>query len=174
MASIRVTCPMCGETLEVGAEHVGQEVECGSCLQVFVAEDRDRPKIRVVITHDIPELKPKSPGRRRDDEDDYDHDHPRDEYDDDRPRRGGSTVGADGTAVAGLVVGVLALLTACCPLSGIGFGLVAMVLGGMSKRQSGGSGAAAAATVLGSIALVISAGLLVWLVGLGGINRLGK
>src|SRR5262245_14563996 len=170
MARIRVTCPMCGETLEVGAEHEGQEVECGACLQVFVAENRDKPKIRIVLMHELPELKTKSKRRRRDDEDDdYEHDHPRDDYGDNRPH-GGTGVGADRTAVAGLAIGVLALLTACCPLSGIAFGILAMVLGGMSKRQSGGSGAASAATVLGSIALAISAGLLVWLVGLGGIN----
>jgi hypothetical protein len=176
MAGIRVTCPVCGATLEVGARHEGQEVECGECLQVFVAENRDKPKIKIVITHDIPELKPKpkSPGRRRDEDDDYEHDHRREEYDDDRPSRGGGPVGADGTAVAGLVVGVLALLTACCPLSGIAFGILAMVLGGMSKRYAGPSGSASAATVLGSIAFVISIGLLVWLLGLGGFNRLGK
>ena len=53
MASIRVTCPMCGKLLEVGAEHAGQEVECGECLQVFVAEVPRPPKIKAV-TNDLP------------------------------------------------------------------------------------------------------------------------
>lgn len=39
MANIRVTCPTCKQELEIDAQYIGQEVECGSCLQVFVAKD---------------------------------------------------------------------------------------------------------------------------------------
>ena len=39
MANIRVSCPTCKAELEIDAQYVGQEVECGSCLQVFVAQD---------------------------------------------------------------------------------------------------------------------------------------
>ena len=41
---IRVTCPACHDTLEVDAEHVGREVECGSCLQPFTVEDPAKKK----------------------------------------------------------------------------------------------------------------------------------
>jgi hypothetical protein len=37
MANIRVNCPACRALLELDAVHAGTEVECGSCLQVFVA-----------------------------------------------------------------------------------------------------------------------------------------
>ncbi len=46
MATIRVTCPTCGKALEVGAEYDGQEVECGECLQVFVARGPGGGKIK--------------------------------------------------------------------------------------------------------------------------------
>ena len=39
MANIRVNCPTCKAELEIGEEYVGQEVECGKCLQPFKAED---------------------------------------------------------------------------------------------------------------------------------------
>jgi hypothetical protein len=167
MANIRVTCPTCGKVLEVGAEHAGEEVECGECFQVFVAEGPPKPKIKAVSTPDPPGMKRK-PKRRRDDDDDYEHDQERDEYDDDdyeppHRRGGGRGSGASGTAVAGLIVGVLALLTSCCPLTGIGLGVLAMVLGAAGKKHPGGAGTGAAATVLGSIALVISVGVIVWL-----------
>jgi|SRR5262245_48336245 len=167
MATIRVTCPTCGEVLEIGAEHEGQEVECGGCLQVFVAP---RPGGRV---RGAPS--PRGKPRRRDDEDDdYEHDHT-EELDDDYNEfsgRGGG--GASGAAVLGLIFGVLGLLTSCCPVSGIVLGVLAMVLGTVGKRNADGAGAATAAAVLGSIAFLISAGLLVWLFAGGGWGRLGK
>src|SRR6478609_8452051 len=103
MANIRVTCPTCGKVLEVGAEHAGQEVECGECFQVFVAEGPPKPKIKGVRTPGTPPgVKEKTKRRRKDDDDDYNHEP--DEYDDDdyeppRRRRGG---GGGGTAVAGV------------------------------------------------------------------------
>jgi len=167
MANIRVTCPTCGKVLEVGAEHAGEEVECGECFQVFVAEG-PKPKTKSAPTHGPPGVKGKPKRRRTDDDDDYEHDHPIEEYDEDdyQPprRRGGGNGGASGTAVAGLIVGILALLTSCCPLTGIGLGILAMVLGAVGKNHPNSSGTGAAATVLGSIAFVISVGLIVWLV----------
>jgi TM2 domain-containing membrane protein YozV len=38
MSLARITCPACARILEVDAEAVGQEVECGACLHVFVAK----------------------------------------------------------------------------------------------------------------------------------------
>ena len=182
MATIRVTCPTCGQLLEVDAEHAGEEVECGECFQVFVAEGPKPPKIQVILTHGpLPHVegKPKSRQRRRDDDDDSEPNRPRDEYDEDdydRPTRPGGAGAAvtTGTAVVGLVVGVFALLTSCCPVTGIVLGILAMVLGAVGKKSPDVSGAATAAAVLGSIAFVISAGLAVWLFAAGGWNRIGK
>jgi hypothetical protein len=163
MAMIRVTCPMCGKLLEVGSEHAGQEVECGGCFQVFVAEAPSPPKIKAMQSHEPPPgVRGKPRPRSDDDDDDYEHDHVGYEYD--RPR---APSAADGTAVAALVVGVLALLTSCCPFSGVAFGVTAMVLGSSAKRNSGPSGAATAATVLGSLACLISLGFVAWLIAFG-------
>jgi hypothetical protein len=163
MDTIRVTCPMCGKLLEVDAEHAGQEVECGECFQVFVVEASAPPKFKATQTHEPPPVVRGKPRPRRDDDDDDDeHDH--DGYEYDRPRAPSS---ADGTAVAALVVGVLALLTSCCPFSGVAFGVTAMVLGSTATRSSGPSGAATAATVLGSLACVISLGFVAWLIAFG-------
>src|SRR5438093_13750393 len=122
MANIRITCPTCGKTLEVGAEYDGKEVECGECFQVFVAKGpgggkiKGAPSARGSVPAARPEDKPKS--RRCGDEDDYEHDRRGDEYDDDdyepprRGRRGGGSRGGgggeSGTAVAGLIGGVFA------------------------------------------------------------------
>src|SRR5206468_9968988 len=94
-----------------------------------------------------------------------------------RGRRGGGGRGGgggeSGTAVAGLIVGVFALLTSCCPVTGIGLGILAMVLGAVGKKDPGSSGAGTAAAVLGSIAFLISAGLIVFWVAVGGANQFG-
>jgi hypothetical protein len=159
MPTIRVTCPMCGKLLEVDAEHAGREVECGECFQIFVAETPQPPKIRAVA-HDLPPGVKGKPRRQRDD-DDYEPDED-DEFEEfDRPPGAGS---ASGTAVAALIVGVLALVTACCPLTGVAFGITAMVLGSSAKRYSGPSGAATAATVLGSVACLISLAFVAWMI----------
>lgn len=162
MATIRVTCPMCGKLLEVGAEHAGQEVECGECFQVFVVEAPSAPKIKAVQSHEPPPGVRSKPRRRRDD-DDYEQDD-EDEYDFAPPP---VPTGASGGAVAALIVGVLALLTSCCPFSGVAFGVTAMVLGSAAKRNSGPSGAATAATVLGSLACLFSLGFVAWLIAVG-------
>ena len=62
---------------------------------------------------------------------------------------------------------MLALLTSCCPLTGVAFGITAMVLGSSAKRYAGPSGAATAATVLGSLACLISLGFVAWLIAFG-------
>lgn len=106
---IRVTCPACHDTLEVDDEHVGRQVECGSCLQPFTVEDpaAKRPKkykMRRSESADAdgreeqPAAKPawaKGRSRRRDEDDDRDEDdyerrprrRSRDEDDEYEPRR---------------------------------------------------------------------------------------
>ena len=96
MATIRVSCPMCGQLVEVDAQYAGQEVECGACLQVFVAEP---PRAASTWEARAPDLPPGLRGRprRRDEDDDYEHDHEDlDEFDHGPPFRAGV---ASGTAV---------------------------------------------------------------------------
>jgi TM2 domain-containing membrane protein YozV len=69
MPNVRITCPTCDSELEIGSEHLGEEVECGSCLQPFTAKGS------------AAKTKPYKM-RRRERDDDRD-----DDEDDDRPRR---------------------------------------------------------------------------------------
>ncbi|HJZ59630.1 MAG TPA: NINE protein [Gemmataceae bacterium] len=88
MPKIQVNCPTCNETLEIDDKYAGQEVECGSCFQVFVAKS-SRPKSKRARDDDEGDRRPARTSSRRsrrdDDDDDYPHDHEDD--DDDRPRR---------------------------------------------------------------------------------------
>ena len=189
MANIRVTCPTCGKALEVGAEYDGKEVECGECFQVFVAKGTGGGKIR-----GAPSARGSAPASRP-------ADRPKPRRRATRMTTITNTIGgatntmttttdlrgagdaevataaedsASGTAVAGVIVGVFALLTSCCPVSGIGLGIVAMVLGAVGKKNPGSSGAATAAALLGSIAFLISVGLIAFWFALGGANRFGN
>ena len=81
MATITVNCPTCDCQLELDAAHRGQEVECGSCHQVFVAKpqrsDRDdRERRRDRDRDDDEDDRPSRRRRRRSrrDDDDYDDD----------------------------------------------------------------------------------------------------
>jgi hypothetical protein len=152
MAAIRVTCPMCGRLLEVGAEYTGQEVECGECLQIFVAEAPAPARVPAATRPDLPPAARGKPQRPRAESDDWVFE----------------PVSANGTALAALIVGVLALVTSCCPLTGVAFGIAAIVLGSSARSSSGPSGAATAATVLGSVACLISLGFVAWLIAFGG------
>jgi TM2 domain-containing membrane protein YozV len=93
MSAIRITCPACARSLEVNAEP-GEEVECGACLEVFVAKPIEKP-----VSKSSSESKPplarvdkstrSSPRkRRRDDHEDHDDEPDYDDEDyDPRPRR---------------------------------------------------------------------------------------
>ena len=118
MATVRVTCPTCSAELEIDEKHVGQEVECGSCQQVFVSAP--------------PEGKKKPYRMRRSDHDEDDDRRPRrrsrrDDDDDDRPvgfrcpfcRTGRRPAVRNKISTTGWVVFVVLLLT-CLPLCFIG------------------------------------------------------
>ncbi len=171
MPNIRVTCPACRTELEIGAEHAGQEVECGNCLEVFVAKapggagssgpgqvpgtgpdpaptrrsERSRPANRPVRK------------RRRDDDDDYEHDRRRDNYDDDDfdlpPRR---ETGGDGAATASLVLGIFALILSCCWIFSLPLGLSATITGGLGLKSRNNRGLAVAGLILGIISMCIA------------------
>lgn len=96
---LTVSCPTCESTLRLGDELLGQQVRCGGCQEVFVAEGPLPPPKRSRRDDDDEDRPRKRPSRRDDDYDD-DRDRPTrrrsrrdddiydDEYDDDdRPRK---------------------------------------------------------------------------------------
>lgn len=141
MADILVTCPTCKTQLEIDAQYEGQEVECGSCLQVFVAtakkprgddpSDRSGGKVRGSTSPGGSGRGSSRSSRDRDDEDDDDDrgrsrrqrdydddDDDDDDYDHDHPTRRRRS-GGNGTAVASLVLGIISILSLfgmCIPL----------------------------------------------------------
>ncbi|QJW93018.1 zinc ribbon domain-containing protein [Frigoriglobus tundricola] len=171
MANIRVTCPACRTELEVGAEHAGQEVECGNCLEVFVAKAPGGTGVSG--TGPVPGSGPGPlavPGsqrskpanrpvrkRRRDDDDDYEHDHRRDDYDDYddyAPSRRGS--GGDGAATASLILGIFALVLSCCWIFSLPLGLSATITGGLGLKSQNNRGSAVAGLILGIISMCVA------------------
>jgi hypothetical protein len=161
---IRVTCPACHDTLEVDAEHVGKQVQCGSCLEPFTVEDpaAKKPKkykMRRSESDDEGD-KPKKPPafrRRRDEDDD-------DELYDGPPRpSGGATIASLTLGTFALVAGVVALLGSCCFPVGIGLGITAMVVGGKARHDPVGRSMGVVGSVLGSLAVLVSIGIGVWL-----------
>ncbi len=173
MADIRVTCPACKTQLEIGAEFEGQEVECGTCLEVFTATtkkakpktdddddrpasksgsggksksgDRDKPKSRASRERDDDDR----PTRRRRDDDDDDDDY-------DRPRR--RSGGGNGLAITSLILGIVAFIPGCCcAYVGGPIALGAIITGVIGMQKQEGKGMAIAGLILGGvwIALVI-------------------
>jgi hypothetical protein len=140
MATIRVHCPTCNAELELDARHAGEEVECGSCLQVFVAREPARPD----PDPDEPRRGTRRRWRRRDDDDDYDY----------RPPRAG---GGTGLAVTALVLGILSIpLACCCTLLAFPMSLGAVVTGAIGMKNPEGRGMAVTGLVLGIVGLVLA------------------
>jgi hypothetical protein len=158
MPNFRVTCPACSTTLELDAQHAGQEVECGSCLQVFVATPPPpppppRPVIRgVAPTKPAPSRPPTRRTPRRPsprDDDDYPHDRYDDDYADPPV--------ASGLGTASLVLGILSVVAFCCwPLSGL-LGVLAIILGAVGRGNPPDRGSATAGLILGIVGLVLTA-----------------
>lgn len=153
MPNIRVVCPACHATLELDAQYAGQEVECGSCLQVFVATPPAPPARPVIRGVTSKPTRPSPPPRRPAPRDDH---YPRLGYDDDerefRP--------ASGLGTASLVLGILSVVTFCCwPVSGF-FGLLAVVLGAFGRRNPMDRPPATAGLVLGIVGLVLMVAVL--------------
>src|SRR5262249_56250447 len=106
MDTIRVTCPACKAALEVDADKVGTEVECGECFQVFKARSPGGKSKSAPTT----KKGTKPAGRkRRDEDDDYEHDN-REEYDEEdydpnesRAGRASGMPSAGGTFLLGLL-----------------------------------------------------------------------
>jgi hypothetical protein len=154
--------------LEVEEENIGNEVECGECLEVFVAwEKEEKSEVREKpSTRKRPSARPekKRSKRRWDDED---------EDDDDYPSR--SSGGSSGAAVAGLVFGIISIpLGFCCSIFGSPFAIAAIVLGSISRKHKGSSGTAIAALSTGVIGLLLSIGMLILGLILNGANLMNQ
>ena len=155
MPNIRVTCPACNTTLELDAQYAGQEVECGSCLQVFVATP---PAPKPPVIRGVPPTKPaprRGPPPRRTaprDDDDYPHDR----YDDDYPE----TRAANGLGTASLVLGILSIVAFCCwPVSGL-LAVLAVALGAFGRSNPMDRGSATAGLTLGIVGVVLMVGFI--------------
>ncbi|HKA08102.1 MAG TPA: hypothetical protein VKD71_12660 [Gemmataceae bacterium] len=110
-----------------------------------------------------------SPRRRRDEDDDEDHprrrhyDDDRDDFDDAPPRRRQGGAG-DGLAIASMIVGIFGSAVAvvgwcCCGYFGTGasvlIGLLAVILGFVSRSQGSRSGMGLTGIILGFVAILI-------------------
>ena len=181
MPNIQVTCPECKSVLEIGAEFAGQEIECGSCLHVFVAE---APPARPDNAgrsglgsrrrnEEVPEDRERSrssrSSRRQDEDDDRRPTRRRREEEDDdfdyEPRRPSNGPGA--ASIAALVLGLLSTFAvpvtccACCSLITwpvtIPLGLGAIITGAFGLNDPKGKPLAITGMVLGAVSLAFVA-----------------
>lgn len=162
MANIRVKCPTCQTDLEIDAEFEGQEVECGNCLQVFVAQSSSsssrsgsssrRRSEDFDVDDDRPKKKKKKKKRELDWEDDYDDD---DDYYD-SPRGGGNNA----VGIVSLVLGILSILVAittvfcCCPFASAPFAIGAVITGVLGINNPDSKAMSIAGLVMGGLSLV--------------------
>lgn len=159
MATITVTCPTCACQLEIDAQYRNQEVECGSCNQIFVAkparaerEERDEPR---------PSKRREKPRSRRsnryeDDEDDFE------EYEERRQRRRRTQEGT-GLGDASLIMGILAIFVFWCPIIGGPLTVVGVVLGALGIKATN-NGTAIAGLILNILFLIVTLVFLVFYV----------
>lgn len=163
MATISVRCPTCECELELDAQYRGQEVECGSCHQVFVAKPQaerrpEREPERERERDDRPERKssrnPRRSRRYADEDDDYD-----DDFYDRRRRRDN-----DGTGLgdASMIIGIVSVFVFWCAIVGIPLTLVGLILGCLGLR-SNRNGTAIAGVILCGIFLLGSFAFLFFL-----------
>jgi hypothetical protein len=144
MPKIRVTCPTCATPLELDAEYAGQEVQCGSCHQVFVATEDRRSRYRD-DDEDRPGRRRRS--RREADDDDFDDDRPR------RRRRRAASGGGSGAGTASLILGLFAVVAWCCPLIGFPVTVIGLILGFVGLKAEN-KGTAVAGLVLNGLFFV--------------------
>jgi hypothetical protein len=169
MANVRVICPACDAELEIGAEHIGEEVECGSCLKTFVASEarserqpskRRRP--RDDEEDDDDRLRRRRRSRRSESDDDYDY----------RPSRASN--GGSGLAVASLVLGILSLpMACCCGLFSLPCTIGATITGAIALKRPEGKGMAIAGLILGIAGLALSVVMVVIGIGMN-LNNPGQ
>ena len=155
MADVRVICPTCNAELAIGEEHIGKEVECGSCLGAFVAEDpktKKKPyKMRRTEREDDDdddERPKKKRRRRRDDDDDYDYSPPSASGD------GSSTLG-----VLSLVFGLISFPLMCCCYLNVPASLAGIACGAIGLAKPASRSLSIAGIACSVISLVIFGGM---------------
>jgi hypothetical protein len=168
MPTIRVTCPTCATALELDAQHDGQEVQCGSCNQIFVAKKQSSGSSRSSASgsrarddrdDDDDDDRPRRRSRsRRDDDDDYD--------DEPRPKPPGTSL-----ATAAMVLGIISLpLSLCCGLLGVPCSILAIIFGAIGLR-SPARGQATTGIILGLLGIAVSVAMITLNIGINNFNR---
>ena len=166
-----IVCPTCATKLEIDDDMIGQDVQCGSCQQIFKAETETKRSSRRGETDE--DEKPRKSKYRKDEDDEderpsrrhsakasEDDEDNEDDYED-RPsrRRRSQQGGGQGLGIASLVLGILGLLLAivmcwCCPLVGLPLPVIAIITGVMGLKTPG-KGMAIGGIVTGGVGLVL-------------------
>jgi hypothetical protein len=154
-------CPSCGKTLKVEERLIGKRVKCGACSHVFAITAPDPVEEAPVALDPLPETGRRQslqddqdsgellyPARRRRPEIDDDED-----WDEPSPRR--RQPDNSGAAIAGMVLGILAMLAWCLPIVGLPISIVGLVMSSRGKGSSNG-GLAIAGLVMNIIGLALA------------------
>ncbi len=175
----QIVCPTCASTLEVDDGVIGQQVQCGSCQEVFVAEEPKKSKSGK-------SSKSKSRSRRDDGDDDYDErpsgkrrrsrrddDDDYDDYDDgSTPRKSKG----NGQAVTSMVLGIVAIVielpafgssfaaSVCCcgflafPMHGVGVicAIIGIIMGIVSMKDKKAKAQWLTGMILSGISLLLA------------------
>ena len=175
-----IVCPTCATKLEIDDDMIGEDVQCGSCQQIFKAEDeskRKRSSRSGRDDNDDGEKPRKSKYRKDDDEDDDEDDRPsrrrssrrdddddEDDYDDRQRGRRRSRNPYDtsyGMGITSLVLGIFSLLGTFCLTVNCFWGLIEIVflgltfLFGLLSLKTAGKGMGIAGLVLAIIAVLL-------------------
>ena len=153
-----IVCPTCATKLEIDDDMIGEDVQCGSCQQIFKAEDeskRKRSSRSGRDDNDDGEKPRKSKYRKDDDEDDYD--------DRQRGRRRSRNPydTSYGMGITSLVLGIFSLLGTFCLTVNCFWGLIEIVflgltfLFGLLSLKTAGKGMGIAGLVLAIIAVLL-------------------
>jgi len=170
-----IVCPTCATKLEIDDDMIGEDVQCGSCQQIFKAEDESKRKKSSRAGRDDDDEKPRKskyrkdeddddederPSRRRSskrDDDDDDDDDDEEDYEDRRSRRRrGSQQDSNGMGIAALVCGIIGVLGSCCCLF-----VIPSVLGiifGVISLKTSGKNLGIAGIILGCLGLLLTIG----------------
>lgn len=161
-----IVCPTCATKLEIDDDMIGQDVQCGSCQQIFKAETETKRSSRRGET-DEDETPRKSKYRKDEEGDDderpskrrrskaRDDDEDDEDYEDRRPSRRRGQQGGNGLGIASLVLGIIGILmSCCCGLFGIPLPIAAIITGVMSLKTPG-KGMGIAGIIMGGIGLLL-------------------
>ena len=181
-----IVCPTCSTKLEIDDDMLGEEVQCGSCQEIFKAEAPSKRGSRRGDEEE--EEKPRKSKYRKDEDDGEEDERPSkrrsrmssdDEGEDDeedyedrrsRRRRRGSQEASQGLGIASLVLGIIGiLLTCCCGLLGLPLPIAAIITGVLSLKTPG-KGMGIAGISMGVIAIVLSIILLFANIGINAAN----